>query len=424
MNIAGGLGPPMRLNSNRSSRVRATLRATPSRIHPLLAITLAELFVGGGGRILELGPVTVRMVLFATCVLAMLWMAATKPTPFHSPAPPLAAIMLAAYLAIHGLAFLTGVIAGNDTGSMITELQQSAYWLIGPFFAYSLTARAPVKDVVALVKACSMGLAIAYLLLLTALLTNIVDVAQVYELIRDSSEFALRNDSLFFYKGFLYLGIGLIFFVATAKERWVLYALICAAALLLALTRGFVLATSIALLLMLFQQRRWRALAVSLAGVAAAAIFIWGYLPESDDAIGDQREISNEQRLGDMAEIVKFTTVKTVLLGEGAGTPVRERVLVENTYLWAFWHMGLPGVAFWLAPLAISCYYFLRIRRRDTDYAAACAFFYGTVLVYVQTAANPYLNNPIGLSFVMISMFSLATFSTTTARTLARSDRS
>jgi hypothetical protein len=32
---------------------------------------------------------------------------------------------------------------------------------------------------------------------------------------------------------------------------------------------------------------------------------------------------------------------------------------------------------------------------------------FGTVLVYLQTATNPYLNNPIGLSYVILSIFSL-----------------
>jgi hypothetical protein len=33
------------------------------------------------------------------------------------------------------------------------------------------------------------------------------------------------------------------------------------------------------------------------------------------------------------------------------------------------------------------------------------------ILVYVQTLTNPYLNNPIGLSFVMVAIFSLKTLS-------------
>jgi hypothetical protein len=39
--------------------------------------------------------------------------------------------------------------------------------------------------------------------------------------------------------------------------------------------------------------------------------------------------------------------------------------------------------------------------------AIGFAFYFSVVLVYIQMLTNPYLTNPIGLSFVMMAIFSL-----------------
>ena len=98
-----------------------------------------------------------------------------------------------------------------------------------------------------------------------------------------------------------------------------------------------------------------------------------------------------------------------MLIGQGLGVPISERVNVENTFLWALWKLGLPGVLFWLSPLLLCLIYYRRISRGNGALPLASAFVFGTVLVYVQTLSNPYLNNPIGLSYVLVSLFALRT---------------
>jgi hypothetical protein len=61
-------------------------------------------------------------------------------------------------------------------------------------------------------------------------------------------------------------------------------------------------------------------------------------------------------------------------------------------------------------PMFLCTYYYLKTPNRRSN-AHANAYLFGTVLVYVQTAVNPFLNNPIGLSFVMLAMFSLRVMS-------------
>ena len=117
-------------------------------------------------------------------------------------------------------------------------------------------------------------------------------------------------------------------------------------------------------------------------------------------------EASTSQRLEDMTYMLDHITAKTFLTGEGFGSMINDRYQIENTFLWALWKLGTIGVLFWMLPLGLCAYYYLRIPNRNCN-SMANAFFVGTVLAYVQTMTNPFLNNPIGLSFVMLAIFSL-----------------
>ena len=234
-------------------------------------------------------------------------------------------------------------------------------------------------------------------------------------MLRDSGEITSRGQGLLFYKGFLYLGVAIMFLVSMRGRYWIPAVVVITGALVLTLTRGFILSTSIAVLMLLVVQRRKWAVSLALVGIAGAAFMVWNYLPSLNEGISESRDVSNLQRLDDMAYIERHASLTTLLTGEGFGSLINERQNIENTYLWALWKLGIPGLIFWLVPLVLCSYFFIRIPRRGAN-RLACAYYFGTVLIYIQTSTNPYLNNPIGLSFVMIALSAL--------QTLAREGRS
>lgn len=375
----------------------------------VFTIAMLELFVGGGGRLLEVGPLTVRMLLFALCLLTSVLYAATRPN--RADGTVLALGLVAAYLIVHLCGLVNGMLSGSDVADMLTEMQQSLYWLGAPFIAMALQSQRMVQRAADLVRLSGVVLAILYLLAIAALALGIVDYLGLYAVLSESSEFSFRGENYFFYKGFLYLGIAAVFFVAVDARysRWL--ALLVVVAMVLTLTRGFVLSTSVAVLLMLMAQRRTRFLGTAALAVFAAAFALWVYLPSIEEGLDLQRDISNLQRLDDLAFVFDRLDVKTLLVGQGLGVPIGERVNVENTFLWALWKLGLPGVVFWVSPLLLCLNYYLRIDRGDSAHPLAAAFAFGTLLVYLQTLSNPYLNNPIGLSYVLVSLFALRTLS-------------
>jgi hypothetical protein len=175
------------------------------------------------------------------------------------------------------------------------------------------------------------------------------------------------------------------------------------------------LSTALAVLLLLLYQRRWGAFSVGVLVMLTTAVVVYALLPAIDTSVSSNWDISNNQRLDDMSFISSQMTAPALFFGQGFGALINGRVLIENTFLWALWKLGIAGVLFWTMPLVLCFYYFARIPNRASN-GLACGFFFGALYIYIETMTNPYLNNPIGLVFVMLSIFSLRTLAKTARR--------
>lgn len=374
----------------------------------LYTITVLELFLGGGGRFTAIGPVTLRMLLFA-CFLyvgALTILVQRRETKQLR----LAYAMVLLYLLVHVPGLISAAIRGVDIADAMTEFQQSLYWLGAPVFALVLRGKHMIARTATLVRLAGVVLAVGYLVLIAAIATGVFDVKTLFQIAVEGQELSSRGEGLLFYKGFLYLGIAIIFFVSMRVRLWVPAVIIIAIALVFTLTRGYILSTSIAVLVLLLVQKRKWAASAAVAGILAVAFMVWVYFPSGNEAMQNSRIESNSIRLDDMSFMANHATAATLLFGEGFGAMINGRALIENTFLWAFWKLGVAGVTFWLLPLALCTWFFAQIPRRGSNRLAG-AYYCGVLLVYIETATNPYLNNPIGLSFVMIAMFSLQTLS-------------
>jgi hypothetical protein len=376
-------------------------------LYILIAI---ELFVGGGGRMLELGPITVRMVLFVAGLSATVFLLLNRFT--DRGAVSLAMLLVAGFIATHFPALLIGWFKGSAPGDIFTDVSPLLYWLIAPFFAIVLAHEKMVLRTAQLIQVTAIAMALIYLVIVAGLATEHVNFSEFYEWADMTGEIAFRNESLFLYKGFLYFGIGAIFLVALGGGRRNFWLSIVLIALILTLTRGFILATGMAGILLLCTMGRWRAVLVAACLAAFALFAVWVYLPSLDEGyMLEQRGISNSIRLDDLSFIVENVSLSALLFGEGFGSYINGRLAIESSYLMILWKTGLVGLVFWLVPFGIAMYYFRRVRAHAQHYRLACAFFFGVLLVYVQTGSNPYLNNPIGLSFVIMGIFSLRAIS-------------
>lgn len=376
----------------------------------LFILLILELLLGGGGRLLDLGAVTVRMIFFSAGLYVVLLYSIIH---FRvNSGLRLAMGLVATYVIVYIVPFIIGSMNGNDLGAIALDVRQSLYWLSAPFFALALNSQKIVLQTGTLVRISGLVLAVCYVAAVIALSIGVIDYLPFYIALNGTGEFAFRGGNFFFYKGFLFIGIAMVFFLSSRKVSVVIW-IFMAIALTMTMTRGFVLSTFFASFLMLSLQRRWKMLFFVAFLFFCSASFIWLYMPAQDTFVEASREISNEQRIGDVAYILNKINVGIFLLGDGLGSLINGRLNIENTFLWVMWKLGIVGVLFWLAPLFICLNYFFRVQKHSSAYGIACAYMFSTVLIYVQTMSNPYLNNPIGLSFVLLAIFSLRTLSGT-----------
>lgn len=383
-------------------------------VRAIFLLLTFEIMVGGGGRLLEIGPVTARMLMFAAALTLTVATVALRGT---LPGGRLTLMFLSAFLFVLSSGVVIGLSRGNPPEAVWVDLQPLLFFLLAPFIALSLEDRRNVEALRPLVIYAGSTLAFAYLGVLVLLITGQIDFAWLYEVLDATGEFMFRGESFFFYKGFVYLGVCIVFLIAVPGRFALPLLVVTGIALVLTLTRGFILSTAIAVLMLLYVLRMRLAALLLAVSCAAALIVAFVTLYSSVAGFSEQRSVSNAVRFEDMAFIFGNLGPLTILFGNGFGTPVVERLNIENTYLWVLWKTGLVGLAFWLAPLLACVVLFSRIARWAAEFRLGCALLFSAVLIYVQSAMNPYLNNPIGLMMVMLALFGLRELSIRRRRT-------
>jgi O-antigen ligase len=209
------------------------------------------------------------------------------------------------------------------------------------------------------------------------------------------------ENGLFFYKGFLYLNIAFFFYYLDSSKRSLIISIFIAATILLTLTRGFILSLGISMFLyyVFLNGNLVKKILFLLLTLLIVVLYLMYIMPN----LGD-RSISNTDRIIQMKQVFESTTLFTSLIGHGfgIGVPIRPGHM-EISYLEIFHKQGLFGLSFWILLFVFIVFYYSKIRTSEHRYVAD-AFFLGTFFIYIQTFTNPFLNNPIGMTFVIITL--------------------
>jgi len=373
-----------------------------SKIHSLLlTVVLLELFLFGSGRILEFGPITLRMILYILCLFSsVVFMLYCNPKLDNE----IFGLLLFFAVAV-SVGLLVGTFNNAPIMNMAIDIKPLMYFFMVIFFYLSIQRIEDLRRIVKLVKLSSLVLGVGYLSLLSLIYLNIIDFEKFYSFVNKlSGDFYFRPNGAFFYKGFLFLCIGLIFYSLDRGFKNRIISLLLLIAIFFTFTRGFILSIALVFMFyMLFIQRNH----LAKVSLLALCVILLPYLVRIGISFFDKTNPSNAVRLIQLAQAAERVNPISIFVGHGfgIGVPIRP-VHSEISFLEIFHKQGLLGLMFWVIFLGIIVYNYTKIRSYEYK-KIALGFLLSSLFIYIQSQTNPFLNNPIGMSFLLISVISL-----------------
>ncbi|WP_018666682.1 hypothetical protein [Bacteroides gallinarum] len=355
---------------------------------------IAELLLCGSGQVIHVaGGLTLRMFNFLIAI------GLTVPLIINRRIGQYAGNMLMFYLFTTMVA-LSFCLISNNQENLFADIKQLSFFLTLPFIYFMVSDKKVIQNVCSIIKWSSLFMSVAYLVYIVLIkYLKVIDFNIFYVMMEEESDFMFRGDEgELFYKGFLYLTIGLLFWMN--EKKW-LFSLLHLLAIYYTQTRGFYVITLLAILLLYVTRHKMKpSTAASLFLLCLLLLFVTLQLGLFD--VGEDRTGGDELRMLTALQVIERITPFSFLFGHGFGygVPVRD-IHMENSILEIFHKQGILGLSFWgLLLWKIYADY----KRTPTEYKqTASLFMIGAVCVYVQSLFNPFLINPIGMSFVLLS---------------------
>jgi len=359
----------------------------------LLAI-VAELIFFGGGRLIDIGPVTFRMIFFA---LAQIYVVCAI---FKSKIKPYVMGLVLYFVCSLTFSAVMGLSNNADSELVVTDMKSISYFVMLIFFYITIKNRQTIISVSNTIKTCSFVVATAYLCILIAIFLGYIDYGKLWQLLGSSDEFII-SEGRFFYKGFLYLCIGFVFFSVESSKKLKVVSILFLVGIIFTFTRGLMLSTAAVYLLYItvFTPLKMKKFIVlSLSMLILVLLASW-YI----ENLGDRGD-SNNQRIIALKQVKEALTPLSLLFGHGLGIGVEEKPEhMEITYVEIFHKQGAVGLFLWVTVFVSIIYRYIRIDNKG-DRLIALPYVLSTILIYIQTSTNPFLNNPIGMGMVLISL--------------------
>ena len=364
-------------------------------------VMLFELFLMGSGQDLPLpGGLTMRWLFLFIGVGASIVMF------IRSDDFPKAILT---FLLVYTIQMLIGWMLAftfdSEMSYLMVDFKPLLYFYIVLFFYYIMTSELMIKKVVDIMLLCVKIMTVLYLIYMT--LTDILGLFSMtgenYHTVDDSGSFMFRGvGSSLFYKGFVYLPIGALGFFWRRQYVWMVLSII---AIYFTYTRGLYVLLAFGLLA--FYLKTHEVNIIKIVGLMLVVLLLYEIADvfevfTFDDTYLENREESDSVRLITTEQVFDRITWWSFLFGHGFGQGVPERPAhMEISYLDIFHHQGIFGLSFWLALF----YAILKYGNTAAEkYKEEAAFFMtAAMMIYLQSCFNPYINNSIGMSIVLLA---------------------
>ncbi|SNR49460.1 hypothetical protein [Flavobacterium sp. ov086] len=356
---------------------------------------LYELVIGGGGRYLELGPLSFRMVLFGIALAVSFIYFLNKKVVKKD-----IIVLVVFFTILTTFSSIVGYFNYAPVEFILGDLKPLFFFYIILFFSLVIKKIEDIDRIGSIIKKGSIILAVIYIIVILLLLYGIIDFSSFYEKQNDIGEIMFRNDSLFIYKGFLYLCIGFFFFLFSNKwySKWMLFFLFFS--IVLTLTRGFILFTTLIGIYYVFFINKNVLLKICTSLVMVMVLVGLSFLMES---LGDKSG-SDSARFVQIDQVLSNVNPISFFIGHGfgIGVPIRPRGM-ELSLLEIFHKQGLLGLSFWFGMFIYIFLMYTNIKNKEYK-KKALPFLLSVIFIILQSGTNPYMNNPIGLSMILITL--------------------
>jgi hypothetical protein len=382
----------------------------------LVLIMITELCLGGGGRFTAIDMVSFRMVLFALAlamsVVLLIRGGLTIPDEMRR--------LMIGFTVVMFIGVAVGVANGSSYSYWFEDIKPLSYFFVFPFF-YMAIEKASIPKIEKIIKVGSLLMAIGLVVLVVLIDSGFIRFLTFYQATEKSGELFYRGEVTFFYKGFLFLGIGTIFYYFTELSKWrFLIVSFLIIAIIVSVTRGLLLALALTFSIYFITVKSYLKTAVGFLFVLI--ILVWGsslilsgsrlfdaeqnnisYQEANPNLLGD-RKYSDDGRFWQIGQVIQSVSFSSALIGHGFGAGIPSRPIhMEISYLEILHKQGLVGLVFWIG-LAASI--FIQYRQAIPS-PSANAFFFSVVFVFIESLTNQYINNPIGMSMLLLSWVSL-----------------
>jgi hypothetical protein len=385
----------------------------------LLTAILFELMLGGGGRLTAWESLSLRMVLFAfslATVVILVWKKKRIPFDYW--------FLCILFVVTLIIGLCRGIVLGANRAYWWEDIKPLMYFFILPFFGFAIGNRNTVGYISNIIKISGIILSCLFIITLILIHTSIL-FSVFYSAAIGTEEFFFRGELTFFYKGFVYICIAFLFFFFIGDRHKYAIMILLGAAILLSVTRGFLFAITLVFTCYYFLNASFTksllfgviSLLIAFFGQSAINLSSQGidHLSIRKESSHNEKKIANSNllgdknysdkgRLGQLQEVTNQISFSSIFIGHGFGNGVPSRPIhMEISYLEIFHKQGLLGLSFW-AFLLWQLYQKYKLTCQD---GLSNAFFYGSVFIYFQSLTNQYINNPIGLSMVLLSLVCL-----------------
>lgn len=385
----------------------------------LLLFVVTEICMGGGGRFTAWGPVSLRMILFGGAIvytLLSLWQGQRIKKEY------IQLTFIFAFTLVVGL--VIGFVNQAPVSKMWEDVKPLMYFMMLPFFALTIQTKEDVEKCASIIRWSAVAMAAIFFTILLVIHFHFVPFLTFYNSTINTEELFFRGEYTFFYKGFLFLSIGVLFF-AFSKDRYKnVFITILVIALLLSFTRGFLLALTLTLFLFYISQKKIIPAVIfflisffilAYGGTSISALSRWmanqnlavgnsASRPERAATLLGDRLYSDDQRKLQIQEVYERISFSSLLVGHGFGIGIPAKPIhMEIAYLEILHKQGLIGLLFW----GIFGWKIYRSYRSGSKTFLSNAFFFSSVFVAIESLTNQYINNPIGMTVLLISWISL-----------------